>query len=326
MPRGRRTRLTSPSVMRGYGRCSRVSASTTASNRAFGNGSDALRLTRWTSIPYCVRADSSACRSMSAPTTRFPSRKWRREVPLRHPPPATALTRPRQPPHRSAPPLFRGSYPTPFPLPTTPRGCEAETHPRTRTPAVHDEKRASGPPHAKVLGEHGPEVRDVAKRVSHGREVEVPVAERQRLRHALAEADPSLLVRLGEHPRAGVDAHDGTPRPHDGHGGAGERTGPHGDVEDLHPFREPGAPQCVAAVPCARAERHEIADAIVLRGGVVEETRQETSVPGLVPVVGGEDRVRRHPAWVAIVRVLRHHPCPRGGKIPRKSGSVTDPS
>src|SRR3989475_7623869 len=132
---------------------------------------------------------------------------------------------------------------------------EAQTDPRTWTPEVHDKKRASAPQHAEVLGEHGPEVRDVAKRVSHGREVEVLVAERQRLRHALAEADPRLLVRLGEHPRAGVDAHDGTPRPHDGHGGAGERTGPHGDVEDLHPFREPGAPQCVAAGPCAPGPR-----------------------------------------------------------------------
>src|SRR5438445_1813016 len=59
---------------------------------------------------------------------------------------------------------------------------DAQTDPRTRTREVHDEKRASAPQHAEVLGEHGPEVRDVAKRVSHGREVEVLVAERQRLR------------------------------------------------------------------------------------------------------------------------------------------------
>src|SRR5437773_12036839 len=85
---------------------------------------------------------------------------------------------------------------------------DAQTDPRTRTREVHDEKRASAPQHAEVLGEHGPEVRDVAKRVSYGREVEVLVAEWQRLRHALAEADRTLLVRLGAQPRAGVDAHD----------------------------------------------------------------------------------------------------------------------
>src|SRR2546422_1165662 len=33
-------------------------------------------------------------------------------------------------------------------------------------------------------------------------------------------------VRLREHPRAGVDAHDDPRRPHDARGGAGERAGP----------------------------------------------------------------------------------------------------
>src|SRR5438445_9646740 len=83
---------------------------------------------------------------------------------------------------------------------------DAQTDPRTPTREVHDEKRSSAPQHAEVLGEHGPELRALAKRVSHGREVEVLVAERQRLRHALAEADPKLLVRLGGPARAGCAA------------------------------------------------------------------------------------------------------------------------
>src|SRR5438874_9581182 len=65
--------------------------------------------------------------------------------------------------------------------------AECQTDPRARTSKVHDEQRAAAPQHAEMLGEHAPEVRDVAKRVPHGQEVEALVPERKRLRHALTE-------------------------------------------------------------------------------------------------------------------------------------------
>src|SRR5437764_1376618 len=177
---------------------------------------------------------------------------------------------------------------------------ETEADARARAGEVQDEQNAARPQHAEVLAERVPQVHDVTDRVSHAEEVKGSFAEGQPLGHPLNERDAELPARLAEHSSARVQARHRARWAHDARCGAGDGARTDGDVEDLHPLREPGASQRKAAVPSPRAQGHEPGDAVVVGGGVVEDLREEATALGLVLVVLPEDGVRRHLARIAI--------------------------
>jgi hypothetical protein len=142
------------------------------------------------------------------------------------------------------------------------------------------------------FAEGGRHVADVAHRVAHAHEVATGVGAGQVLGHAAQQLDAGQLD-LAHHAGAGVDAHELAGRADELERLARHQPGADADVQHLGARRKPGLAQRRATVRGAGAEGQHALDAVVVRGGAVEDAQQERLVLRLGLVVQRQGSVWR---------------------------------
>src|SRR5262249_43199385 len=102
-----------------------------------------------------------------------------------------------------------------------------------------------------------------------------------------------------------IEPDDGPGLAQDARGALRDHAGPRGDVEELHADAQPRLQEHPAPVVAPGAERAEVADEVVVLGGVVEEGADERPAVALALVIFLQNGMRHRAAVCRVVPIAR---------------------